>query len=269
MKWTLLYRQKFIRPLWYINYSKEEAKKILNKKTGWQYYEGHHLENRSSMFSHTIWLPRYGTDFRYLALAANVRNKKIERFKALKEMKKPIVESKMLINYLKKRLKLSDLEYKKILSGKKRTWKEFKSYKRRFELLKPIFYIFMKLNLVPVTFYQNTVIKLIKMITILNYGLGNLGSIQNMLHFLEVESKITSDINIIKNASKIILPGVGAFDTAIQKLRSINGLLDILNHKALIEKVPVLGICLGMQILTRNSEEGVLKGLNWIPGKSS
>ena len=154
MKWTLLYRQKFIRPLWYVDYSKEEAKKILNKETGWQYYEGHHLENRSSMFSHTIWLPRYGTDFRYLSLAANVRNKKIERFKAIKEMKKPIVESKMLINYLKKRLELSDLEYKKIMNGKKRTWKEFKSYKRRFEILKPIFYIFMKLNLVPVTFYQ-------------------------------------------------------------------------------------------------------------------
>ena len=82
-----------------------------------------------------------------------------------------------------------------------------------------------------------------------------------------METKITSDIDIIKNASKIILPGVGAFDTAMQKLRSINGLLDILNHKVLIEKVPVLGICLGMQILTRNSEEGVLKCLNWIPGK--
>ena len=85
-----------------------------------------------------------------------------------------------------------------------------------------------------------------------------------MLHFLEVESKITSDIVIAKNASKNY--PTGAFDTAIQKLRSINGLLDILNHKALIEKVPV-SLCLEMQILTRNSEEGVLKGLNWIPGK--
>ena len=69
-------------------------------------------------------------------------------------MKKPIVKSKMLTNYLKKRLGLSELEYKKIMNGKKRTWKEFKSYKKRFEILKPIFYVFMKLNLVPVTFYQ-------------------------------------------------------------------------------------------------------------------
>ncbi len=104
------------------------------------------------------------------------------------------------------------------------------------------------------------------MITILNYGLGNLGSIQNILHLLEVDSKITSDVNIIKKASKIILPGVGAFDSAMRNLKNSKGLFEILNEKALVEKIPVLGICLGMQILTRESEEGVLKGLNWIPG---
>ena len=154
MKWTLLYRQKFIRPLWYIEYSKEDAKKILNEKTGWQYYDGHHLENRSSMFSHTVWLPRYGTDFRYLTLAANVRNNKMKRSQALKEMQKPIIKSKMLINYLKKRFDISDAEFEKIMNGKKRTWRDFKTYKKRFEILKPMFYILMKLNLVPVTFYQ-------------------------------------------------------------------------------------------------------------------
>ena len=121
---------------------------------GWQSYDGHHLENRASMFSHTIWLPRYGTDFRYLSLAANVRNNKIERQKALEEMKKPINKSIMLINYVKKRLNLSDTEYDSIMHGKKRTWRDFKSYKKRFEILKPIFYILMILNLVPVTFYQ-------------------------------------------------------------------------------------------------------------------
>ena len=154
MKWILLYRQKFIRPLWYIDYSKEEAKKILSEKMGWQYYDGHHLENRASWFTHTLWLPRYRTDFRYLTLAANVRNNKIKRITALKEMKKPIIESKMLINYVKKRLDLNHNEYKSIMNGTKRTWREFKTYKKRFEILKPIFYILMKLNLVPVTFYQ-------------------------------------------------------------------------------------------------------------------
>ena len=117
IKWILLYRQKFIRPLWYIDYSKEEAKKILSEKMGWQYYDGHHLENRASWFTHTLWLPRYGTDFRYLTLAANVRNNKIKRITALKEMKKPIIESKMLINYVKKRLDLNHNEYKSIMNG--------------------------------------------------------------------------------------------------------------------------------------------------------
>ena len=69
-------------------------------------------------------------------------------------MQKPIIKSKMLINYLKKRFDISDAEFEKIMNGKKRTWRDFKTYKKRFEILKPMFYILMKLNLVPVTFYQ-------------------------------------------------------------------------------------------------------------------
>ena len=69
-------------------------------------------------------------------------------------MKKPIIESTMLINYVRKRLGLNHNEYKSIMNGTKRTWREFETYKKRFEILKPIFYILMKLNLVPVTFYQ-------------------------------------------------------------------------------------------------------------------
>ena len=60
----------------------------------------------------------------------------------------------MLINYLKKRFGINDVEFEKIMNGKKRTWRDFKTYKKRFEILKPMFYILMKLNLVPVTFYQ-------------------------------------------------------------------------------------------------------------------
>ena len=70
--------------MWYIDYSKENAVKLLIKKTGWQYYGGHHLENRASSFSHTIWLPRYGIDFRYLSLAAKVRQKRLDQNKAIK-----------------------------------------------------------------------------------------------------------------------------------------------------------------------------------------
>ena len=125
MKWILFYRQKFIRPLWYIDYSKENAVKLLIKKTGWQYYGGHHLENRASSFSHTIWLPRYGIDFRYLSLAAKVRQKSLDQNKAIKIYNSKIKIDKKLVQYVKKRLHLSDVEYSKIMNGEKRTWKEF------------------------------------------------------------------------------------------------------------------------------------------------
>jgi glutamine amidotransferase len=74
-------------------------------------------------------------------------------------------------------------------------------------------------------------------------------------------------LNEISRAPKILLPGVGAFDTAMQRINDA-GMLDVLNQKALVEKVPVLGICLGMQLLTNSSEEGVLPGLGWIDGSA-
>ena len=105
------------------------------------------------------------------------------------------------------------------------------------------------------------------MITIIDYGMGNLGSVLNMFKKVGAQAKITSDPEEIKKASKILLPGVGAFDTAMQCIND-SGLKDVLFDKALIEKVPVLGICLGMQLLTNASEEGKLPGLGWIDGQT-
>lgn len=105
------------------------------------------------------------------------------------------------------------------------------------------------------------------MITIINYGMGNLGSVQNMLKRIGVQSQVTSDINEIEKASKILLPGVGSFDAAISKIDELN-LRPVLTYMAKEKKVPFLGICLGMQLLTESSEEGVLKGLNFVPAKT-
>jgi glutamine amidotransferase len=101
------------------------------------------------------------------------------------------------------------------------------------------------------------------MIVIVDYGMGNLGSVLNMFKKVGAEAKISSDLDEISKAPKILLPGVGAFDTAMQRIADA-GMLEVLNDKALVEKVPVLGICLGMQLLTKSSEEGLLPGLGWI-----
>jgi glutamine amidotransferase len=100
------------------------------------------------------------------------------------------------------------------------------------------------------------------MIVIIDYGLGNLGSIKNMLRKIGYSSEISSDPKIIEQASKIILPGVGAFDTGMSKLNSL-GLVSLLDKKVIDEKTPVLGICLGAQLMCKNSEEGEISGLGW------
>ena len=105
------------------------------------------------------------------------------------------------------------------------------------------------------------------MITIVDYGMGNLGSIFNMFKKIGVQSKITSDKIEIEKASKILLPGVGSFDAAMSKIKELD-FQSLLNFKALEEKIPVLGICLGMQLLTDSSEEGNLPGLGWIPAET-
>lgn len=106
------------------------------------------------------------------------------------------------------------------------------------------------------------------MITIIDYGMGNLGSVLNMFKKIGAEARISSNLAELEKAGKILLPGVGAFDTAMTRIGSTPGMKEILDHKALVEKIPIMGICLGMQLLTTESEEGELKGFGWIPAKT-
>ena len=101
------------------------------------------------------------------------------------------------------------------------------------------------------------------MITIVDYGMGNLGSVFNMFKKIGVASKITSDLEEIKTATKLLLPGVGSFDKAIQRINT-SKIKEVLDYKVLKEQTPILGICLGMQLLTNSSEEGIEKGLGYI-----
>ena len=106
------------------------------------------------------------------------------------------------------------------------------------------------------------------MIVIVDYGMGNLGSILNMLKKVGVPAaKVSADPKDIEQADKLILPGVGAFDTGMQRLRE-TGLISLLNEKVLKAKTPTLGVCLGMQLLTKVSEEGELPGLGWLDAET-
>lgn len=103
-------------------------------------------------------------------------------------------------------------------------------------------------------------------IVIVDYGMGNLSSVKRKLDRLKTTAIVSSDPFIISKAHKLILPGVGHFKKAMENLEK-SDLLPVLNSLILEQKIPVLGICLGMQLMCQSSEEGNSKGLGWIPGK--
>ena len=102
-----------------------------------------------------------------------------------------------------------------------------------------------------------------KKISIVDYNNCNIGSVINMLRFLEIDYKVCISSKDLLNAEKILLPGVGSFDEAMKNIKKF-GFEDELNNKVLNQNVPILGICIGMQLITNSSEEGNEKGLGWI-----
>jgi len=103
------------------------------------------------------------------------------------------------------------------------------------------------------------------MITIIDYGLGNIRAFVNVYDRLNIKTKIARSAEDIKGATKIILPGVGAFDYAMSQLNA-SGMREELEKQVINNKIPVIGICVGMQMLAKSSDEGVLPGLGWIDG---
>ena len=101
------------------------------------------------------------------------------------------------------------------------------------------------------------------MISIVDYGLGNIGAFENIYRRLGIPVMPVKSVEQLSEASKIILPGVGAFDWAMQRL-SESGMMGPLDDLVQRQKVPVLGVCVGMQIMAKSSEEGRLPGLGWI-----
>ena len=154
MWWSSVARIRKIRPFWYINYNKEEARAFLEKTFNWKYYGGHHLENRMTAFQHGIYLPqKYEMDCRNNTLSALAREGRMTRRDAWAEYNTPPKVEEDLLTYFKKRIKVSDEEYLRIMNETPRFWYEFPTYKKRFERLRPVFKILAKANLVPMSFF--------------------------------------------------------------------------------------------------------------------
>jgi len=152
MKWMAMGIKK-VRPLYYVDYNKEEIKKFLNKEFGWKWYGGHHMENRFAGFGHWLLNTKFKRDFRVVELSAWIRSGQITREKALEEMKKAPYYPDDLKQEVFKRLELSKEEYEEILRRPPKSEKDYKTYHKTFKILRPVFWIFYKTDRVTKSFY--------------------------------------------------------------------------------------------------------------------
>lgn len=152
--WTVVKRIKKIRPLWYLNYSKEQAKKELTERFGWIDYGGHHLENRMTAFHHSYYNPtKFKLDQRNNSLSASVRSGIISRAEALKIYATPPFVEENLVEFVMKRFNMTQEKFQGIMTQEPKYYFEFPTYKQHFEFLRPLFFLLEKKNLVPRSFY--------------------------------------------------------------------------------------------------------------------
>ncbi len=154
LKWMLFGGIKKIRPLYYMDYDKEAAKQLLTEKYGWQWYGGHHLENRFTAFYHSYFLPtRWSIDFRIAGYSAYCRNGWMTREEALRLMDEPPHIEPGLVDFLKKRLGFSEEEFERLMTLPPKTYKDYVTYKKTFERMRPFFWVMYKMDLIPKSFY--------------------------------------------------------------------------------------------------------------------
>lgn len=154
LKFTVGLRVKKIRPLYWMDYDKEATKTMLKERFDWRWYGGHHLENRFTAFYHSYFLPRrFGIDQRPNAFSAMIRSGQMTREEGLKLLEEPPLIDLEIVEIVKKRLNFPAQEWVKVMTLPLRTYKDYPTYKRTFERLRPLFYVLYKMDLVPKSFY--------------------------------------------------------------------------------------------------------------------
>ncbi|MBO6769746.1 MULTISPECIES: N-acetyl sugar amidotransferase [unclassified Thalassospira] len=154
LRWVIVRGIKRVRPLYYMDYDKSETKKLLAERYGWEWYGGHHLENRFTAFYHSYFMPkRFGVDQRANGYAALARSGQMSRVDALAALREPPHLEDEILDLVKKRLSFSGAEFEKVMSQPLKSWRDFKTYKKTFERLRPLFYILTKIGRVPESFY--------------------------------------------------------------------------------------------------------------------
>ena len=155
LRWTVTRPLTKVRPLYWLDYRKEETKTMLEEKYDWQWYGGHHLENRFTAFFHTFFWPhRWGIDGRLLGHCALIRSEQLDKETAREELKSPPEYDPEIIALVKKRLGLSDEDFDAAMNAPKKTYRDYPSYKKTFQKMRPLFWLLYKLHRVPKSFYM-------------------------------------------------------------------------------------------------------------------
>lgn len=155
-KWVrwLLMDIKRIRPLYYVDYKKEDVKKFLTEEFGWKWYRGHHHENRYCAFNHWLLGEKFSRDLRYVEFSAMMRSGQMTRDQALGEIQMPPEYPDQLITEVKKRLEFTDEEFERILKLPVKSFKDYETYLPTFRRMRLFFWIMYKRDLVPKSFYM-------------------------------------------------------------------------------------------------------------------
>jgi N-acetyl sugar amidotransferase len=154
LKWMVINKIKKFRPLYYMDYNKQQTKEFLANEYGWQWYGGHHMENRSAYFVNNYYLPKkFKIDLRYAEFSALVRSQQLTREEALVKIKEPKPFDPDILEEIKKRTGITDKEFEDIMRAKPLHFTNYKTYKKTFEKLRPFFYLLYKTGYVTKSFY--------------------------------------------------------------------------------------------------------------------